>query len=74
MARLNNPYGFEVLDDGRKVELVACAGEASQPQPLEATVGLQVCKAHLNPRFLSSRDLAKALVFIFWRATSRASS
>jgi hypothetical protein len=64
---------LEVLHDGREVELVACAGEAAQPQPLEAVMGLQGAK-RISTRFLSSRDLANALVFIFWRATSRASS
>ena len=39
----------------RKVELVACAGEAAQPQPLEAVVGFQVCKAHLDTLPLVTR-------------------
>jgi hypothetical protein len=42
------------------VELIASA--AAQPQPLEAVVGLQVCKA---------RDLANAFIFICRRATIR---
>ena len=40
--------GLEVLHDGGEMELVASAGEASKPQPLEAVVGLQVCEAHLD--------------------------
>ncbi len=64
---------LEVLHDGCKVELVACAGEPAQPEPLEAMVGLQVCKAHLDPLPLVTRP-ANAFVFIFRRATSRASS
>jgi hypothetical protein len=43
------------LHDGREVELVACAGEAAQPQPLEAVMGLQMCKAHLDPLPLVTR-------------------
>jgi hypothetical protein len=33
------------LDDGREVELVACAREAPQAHTLEAVVSLQVRKA-----------------------------
>jgi len=40
---------FEVLHGGREVELVARAGEAAQTHALEAMVGLQVRKAHLDP-------------------------
>ena len=40
---------FEVLRDGRQVEFVACAGEASQTHALEAMVGLEVGKTHLDP-------------------------
>jgi hypothetical protein len=32
--------GLQVLRDGCKVELVACAGEASQPHSLKTMVGL----------------------------------
>ena len=39
---------LEVLDDGREVELVACAREASQPHSLEAMMGFQVRKTHLD--------------------------
>src|SRR5262245_41525214 len=39
----------EVLHDGSEVELVAGAGQAAQPHALEAVMGLQVCKAHLDP-------------------------
>jgi hypothetical protein len=52
---------LEVLDDGRQVELVACAGEAAQPQPLEAVVGLQVRAKRISTRFLSSRDWDEGL-------------
>jgi hypothetical protein len=38
------------------LELVACAGEAAQPQPLEAVMGLQGCAKRVSTRFLSSRD------------------
>jgi hypothetical protein len=39
---------FEVLHDGREMELVACAGEASQAHAFEAVVGLQVREAHFD--------------------------
>ena len=39
---------LEILDDGREVELVACARETSQPHSLEAVMGFQVRKAHLD--------------------------
>ncbi len=39
---------FKVLHDGGEVELVACAGEAAQTHSLEAVMGLQMCKAHLD--------------------------
>ncbi len=39
---------FEVLHDGSEVELIARAGETTQSHPLEAMVGLQVRKAHLD--------------------------
>ena len=46
---------LEVLHDGGEMELVACAGEASQPHPLEAVMGLQVRKAHLDALSLVAR-------------------
>jgi hypothetical protein len=39
---------FKVLHNGGEVELVACAGEAAQTHSLEAVMGLQVRKAHLD--------------------------
>ena len=39
---------FEVLHDGGEMELVACTGEAAQAHALEAVMGLQVRKAHLD--------------------------
>ena len=41
-------HGLEVLHDGGEVELVAGAGETAQSQPLEAMMGLEVRKAHLD--------------------------
>src|SRR5271167_3089335 len=41
--------GLQVLHDGCEVELVARAGEASEAHALEAMVGLQVRKSHLDP-------------------------
>ncbi len=46
---------LEVLHDGGEVEFVACAGEAAQAHALEAVVGLQVCKAHLDLLALIAR-------------------
>ena len=40
---------LEVLHDGGEVELVAGAGQAAQAHALEAMMGFQVCKAHLDP-------------------------
>ena len=40
---------FEVLHDGREVELVARTDEAAQTHSLKAMVGLQMRKAHLDP-------------------------
>ena len=40
--------GFEILHDGSEVEFVARSGETAQAHSLEAVVGLQVRKAHLN--------------------------
>src|SRR5580692_5974496 len=42
-------HGLEVLHDGGEMELVACAGETSQPHALEAVMSFQVGKAHLDP-------------------------
>jgi len=39
---------FEILHDSREMELIACAGEPPQSHALEAVMGLQVRKAHLN--------------------------
>jgi len=39
---------FEVLHDGGEMELVACTGDAAQAHSLEAMMGFQMCKAHLN--------------------------
>ena len=39
---------LEVLGDGRKMELVACASEPPQPHALEAMVDLEVRKPHLH--------------------------
>ena len=47
---------LEVLHDGREVELVARAGEAAQTHALEAMVGLQVGKAHLDFLALIARS------------------
>ena len=47
---------LEVLHDGGEVELVASAGEAPKPHPLEAMVGLQMREAHLDPLSLVSRS------------------
>ncbi len=45
---------LQVLGDGGEVELVACTGEASQPQAIEAVVGFQMGKAHLDfPAFVA---------------------
>ncbi len=46
---------FEVLHDCGEVELVAGAGETSQSHALEAMVGLQVRKSHLDLLALISR-------------------
>lgn len=40
--------GLEVLHDNREVELVAGAGEPTQAHALEAVMGLQMRKAHLD--------------------------
>jgi hypothetical protein len=47
--------GLEVLDDGREVKLVACTREAPQAHSLEAVMGLEVRKAHLDPFALVTR-------------------
>ena len=36
------------MDDGGEVELVACARETPQAHAVEAVVGLEVGKAHLD--------------------------
>jgi transposase len=41
------------------VELVACTGEAAQAHPLEAVMGLQMCKAYLDSK-RREKGLAKA--------------
>jgi hypothetical protein len=39
---------LEILHDGRKVELVAGAGETPKTHAFEAMVNLEVREAHLN--------------------------
>jgi hypothetical protein len=39
---------LQVLHDGGEVKLIAGAGEAPQAHALEAMVGLEVCKPHLD--------------------------
>ena len=51
--------GFEVLRDGGEMELVARAGESPQAHSLEAVMGLQMCKAHLNLFALVTRFLER---------------
>jgi hypothetical protein len=46
---------FEVLRDGREMELVARPGEASQSHALKTMVNLQVGKTHLHFFALISR-------------------
>ncbi len=41
--------GLEVLDDGCEVELVARAGQAPEAHTIEAMMGLQMSKPHLDP-------------------------
>ena len=45
---------LEVLHDGSEMELVARTGEAPKPHALEAMVGLQMRKPHLDPLSLIS--------------------
>jgi hypothetical protein len=47
--------GLQVLHDGAEVELIACARETPETQALEATMGLQVRKAHLDLLALVAR-------------------
>jgi hypothetical protein len=47
--------GLQVLHDSCEVELVACAGEAPQPNSLKSMVGLQMRKAHLDLLALVAR-------------------
>ena len=49
--------GFEVLHDGGEMELVARTREAPEAHPLEAVMGFQVRKAHLNLLALISRSV-----------------
>jgi hypothetical protein len=46
----HHPAGerLEVLGDSGKMELIACTCEASQAQAIEAVVGFQMSKAHLD--------------------------
>ncbi len=46
---------FEVRHDGGEMEFIACAGKTSQPHPLEAVMGLQVCEAHFDALSLIAR-------------------
>src|SRR5258705_11376102 len=46
---------FEVLHDGSKMELVACAGQPAEPHAFEAVVNLQMSKAHLDALALVTR-------------------
>ena len=39
---------LEVLHDGGEVELVACPGETPQAHTLEAVMGFEVRKSHLD--------------------------
>ena len=50
-------HRFEVLHDGGEMELIACTGEPSQSHSLEAVMGLQVRKAHLDLFALIARFL-----------------
>src|ERR1700730_5689732 len=47
--------GLEVLHGSSEKELIACAGETSQPHALEAVMNLQVGKAHLDAFALVAR-------------------
>ena len=46
---------FEVLHNGGEMELISGAAEPSQAHSLEAVMGLQVRKAHLNLFVLVAR-------------------
>ena len=50
------------------MELVACTGDAAQAHSLEAVMGLQMCKAHLN-RFALVTRAVRAL-FQQYRSSS----
>ena len=52
---------LEVLDDGGEVELVACPGETPQAHTLEAVMGFEVRKSHLDLLALVAR------LFELWR-------
>ena len=47
---------FEILRDGREMELVSCAGEAAQTHAFEAVVGLQMREAHFHSLPLMARS------------------
>ena len=47
--------GLEILRSGDEMAFVACTGDASQTHALEAMVGLEVRKAHLNLLALIAR-------------------
>jgi hypothetical protein len=57
---------LEVLHDGVEVELVACTGESAQSQALEAMMGFQVRKSHLDPLIygylIDERSQMRALI------------
>ena len=47
--------GLEVLRGGDEMAFVSCTGDASQTHTLEAMVGLEMRKAHLNLLALIAR-------------------
>ena len=47
--------GLEVLRGGDEMAFVSCTGDAAQAHPLEAMVGLEVRKAHLDLLALIAR-------------------
>src|SRR6476660_8968041 len=50
LGRLQQPQGqrLQVLNNSCEMELIPGAGQASQPQPLEVMMRLQMCKSHLD--------------------------
>jgi hypothetical protein len=52
VAARSGAQASEVLRDCGEVELVASAREASQSHSLEAMMGLEVSKPHLDPLLL----------------------